>query len=356
MLTPAKIGFVLLSSLRYPIPSTRIAVLNMLPFLRAAGFDARIVFEPTRSTETPDLPDLATWLQAEGFKIVYFQKVHGDSAVALSRKLRAVGIKTIFGVCDLIDVAMAEATDATITVTDYLKSCYPTGLQAKISVVHDGIEQPLWQKVDWGLHSGSRSQPLRAVLVTSMPLDRLSVLTNPPYWLRVTIVGRYPPMNQRQQRLREARWQFESQRGWRNKLSYLRFLANPLIQRVAWDPSDVYAILRAADIGVIPIETNAADGALTGWQVKSENRLTLKMAVGLPVIATPIPAYEPVIQQGRNGFFARDKAEWLKYLSVLRDPTLRRSIGLQARQTALADYSMELQARKLIAVLRGLIG
>jgi glycosyltransferase involved in cell wall biosynthesis len=80
------------------------------------------------------------------------------------------------------------------------------------------------------------------------------------------------------------------------------------------------------------------------------------MAMGLPVIATPIPAYRPVVRQGQNGFLAHDKAEWLSGLSALRDPALRRSIGQQARQTALAEYSMERQAEKLIAVLRGLVG
>ena len=354
MLNPVKIGFVLLSSEHNPIPSTRISVLNMLPFLRAARFDPHIVFAPTPSVETPDVSGLATRLQADGFQIVYFQKVHGDSVLALVRELRAVGIKTVFGVCDLIDVAMADATHATITVTDYLKSCYPTELQYKISVVHDGVEQSVLHKTDWGSHHGSRTQPLRAVLVTSVNLDRLPVLIDPPNWLHVTIVGRYPAKIQRRQRTREARWQFSGQTGWRARLNYLKFLTNPRIARVAWTPDHVYTAMQQADIGIIPIESHSADGALDGWQVKSENRLTLKMAMGLPVIATPIPSYLPVIRQGDNGYLAKDKAAWLKDLAALRDPHRRRNIGQQARLTALAQYSMERQAERLIAVLGSL--
>ncbi|MDO8264608.1 MAG: glycosyltransferase [Gallionella sp.] len=355
MTARTKIGFVLPSSARNPIPSTRIAVLNMLPFLRAAQFDPHIVFEPPQNTETPDVSGLATRLKAEGFRIVFFQKVHGASIVALAYKLRLADIKTVFGVCDVVEPAMVEATDATVTVTDYLKSLHPSALQTRISTVHDGIEQPLLHKTDWGSHSGSRARPLRAVLVTSVRLDRLPVLVNPPNWLQVTIVGHYPAADRRLQRLREARWQLAGQAGWREQLSYLRFLANPHIQRVAWNAVGVYDAMRQADIGIIPIETDTAQGALDGWQVKSENRLTLKMAVGLPVIATPIPAYEPVVRQGRNSFLARNEAEWLSYLSALRDPVLRRSIGQQARQTALAEYSMERQAEKLLAVLRRLV-
>lgn len=354
-LTQIKIGFVLLSTAQKPAPSTRISVLSMFPFLRAAQFDPHIVFEPPGNTETPDVSGLTTRLHTEGFQIIYFQKVHGESVLALARDLRTIGIKTVFGVCDLVDLAMAEATDATITVTDYLKSLYHEQLQSKIFVVHDGIEHPELHKTEWGSHSGSRIQPLRAVLVTSMSLDRLPVLQNPPSWLQVSIVGRYPVATDKLQRLREARWQLEDQTGWAERLQYLRFLANRRIKRVAWNSKLVYAAMNQADIGIIPIETHIADGALTGWPVKSENRLTLKMSMGLPVIATPIPAYEPVIQQGQNGFLADNRAEWLICLSALRDPSLRCRLGEQARQTALSRYSMVKQAEKLITVLRSLV-
>lgn len=354
MHSPIKIGFVLLSGAKNPIPSTRIAVLNMFAFLRSAQFDPHIVFDPSKSNETPDLTGLAPKLQADGFQIVYFQKVHGDSAVALAHELRSMGIKTVFGVCDLVDEAMAHATDATVTVTDYLKNLYPAPLRPKIFVVHDGIEQPTLHKRDWGTHIGSRGEPLRAVLVTSVALDRLPLLVNPPSWLEVTIVGRYPAADDRQRRFREARWQFAVQPGWPARLEHLRFLSNPRIKRQAWNAERVYAAMQQADIGIIPIETRTSNGAMPGWQVKSENRLTLKMAMGLPVIATPIPAYEAVIKQGQNGFLADSKAEWLRDLSALRDPALRRSIGQQARQSALDGYSMERQAERLIAVLRGL--
>ena len=46
MPTPIPVGFVLLSNSRDPQPSTRISVLKMLPYLRAAGYDPHILFEP----------------------------------------------------------------------------------------------------------------------------------------------------------------------------------------------------------------------------------------------------------------------------------------------------------------------
>lgn len=337
------------------MPSTRIVVLNMFPYLRAANFDPYIVFEPAASTAMPVLPDLAAQLKSQGFHIIFFQKVHSPSAVTLACKLRAAGIKTVFGICDYVQLPMVEATDATIAVTDHLKSLHPAALQSKIYVVHDGIEQPTLHKSSWGTHRGSISRPLKAVLVTSVGLTRLPVLISPPGWLEVTIVGAYAPALQRLQRWRDALWEFRVKKGLSEKLQYLRFVLNPRIKRLAWDATDVYTQTEQADIGIIPIESDIKQGALTGWQMKSENRLTLKMAMGLPVVATPIPSYLPVVQHGVNGFLAHDPTEWLSCLTALRDPEFRKSMGQQARQTAVTRYSMDRQAEKLIGVLRSLV-
>jgi hypothetical protein len=355
---PIKVGFVLLSNSQAPIPSTRIAVLNMFPFLRACNVDPHIVFDPLQATETPDLSCLAPRLVAEGFRIVVFQKVHGQSVEEAARQLREAGIKTVYCVCDLVDPRMAEATDATIVVTDYLRSLYPPALQPKVHVVHDGVERPEQYKTEWSPHAGSLIRPLRAVLVTSAPLDHLPVLGTSPAWLEVTIVGRYPPAGRMIERMRYARWKMAGKTNVRSRLEYAKFLANRRIRCVAWDPVGVYERMRRADIGIIPIETfseHLPGMPSPAWKVKSENRLTMKMGVGLPVIATPIPSYETVIEQGKNGFLARSEQEWKEYLDLLRDPQLRRLIGEQARESVLKRYSMEEQAHRLLDVFVSLL-
>ena len=355
MTASIKIGFVLLSNSKKSIPSTRVVVLNMLPYLRAAGFDPHIVFDPATSTKTPDVTGLAAKLKAENFQIIFFQKVFGDSVLALAHELRAAGIKTVFSICDFVNPAMCDATDATIVVTGFLKSLYPEPLQSKIFVVHDGAERESLQKTQWSNHTGSRLKPLHAVLVTSASLGHLPLLGSPPPWLKVTIVGNYEPDSNRLRRLRENQWHLAKQPGTIQKLKYLRFLANPNIRCQAWGADSVYSAMRNADIGIIPIAVDAVRDPTGEWQLKSENRLTLKMAAGLPVVATPIPSYEPVIDQGNNGYLARTDEQWMRYLQALRDPDARKAIGMRARETALTRYSMDLQASKLIAVLRQLV-
>lgn len=356
---PVKVGFALLSNSQAPLPSTRICVLNMLPFLREAHFDPHIVFEPDQetATETPDMPDLAERLVQEGFRVVFFQKVHGPSTEALARKLSQAGIKTVFAVCDHVLPAMVEATDATVTVTDYLKTLYPRAQHAKIHVVHDGIENPDARKAAWSDHRGSRAQPLRATLVTSASLSQLPVIGDPPDWLKVSIVGRYAPAGKVLRRLREARWKVAEQRP-DERLNYVSFLLNRRIERLAWDPVGVYEHMCAADIGIIPVELpiDPKTGRTPpGELVKSENRLTMKMSTGLPVIATPIPSYEAIIEQGVNGFLARSRADWVSCLEALRDPALRREMGARARAAVLERYSKKEQARRLLAVLHELL-
>jgi len=327
----------------------------MFPFLVDAGFDPHVIFEPEIETRRPDVTGVAPLVKDSGFQIVVFQKVHGRSAEALAREISGGRTKTVYMVCDVVDIPMVEAADATIAVTNFLKSLYPPHLHHKIHVVHDGIERADAHKTSWSDSRGSPRRPLNAVLITSFNLDSLPLLRTTPDWLNISIVGRYPPENQPFQRLRTAMWSLAGQRSARERLAYLRFLADRRIQRIAWSPSRVYEAVRRADIGIIPVDTSneeADEGGPPYWQVKSENRLTLMMSAGLPVIATPIPSYESVITHGENGLFARSLEDWRFHLEALRDPGYRRELGEQARASVMERYSMEQQARLLIAALR----
>jgi glycosyltransferase involved in cell wall biosynthesis len=295
----------------------------------------------------------------EGFQVIVFQKVGGSSVEALAGQLRAAGVRTVFCVCDFIDQGMAAATDATVVISDFLKSLYPPALQHKIHVVHDGIEHPELFRPRASRRRGTFTDPLRAVLVTSVDYDHLPQIITPPRWLKVTIVGRYVPSNAVVKRVGQMRREFLRQPGTGQRLAYLRFLADWTIRCAAWDPISVYRHMQEADVGIIPVDAaEPAPGSaepVPSWKVKSENRLSMKMCMGLPVVATPIPSYEPLIRQGENGFFARSRGEWLDHLETLRDPAVRERIGHAARASVLQRYSMEEQARLLSNVLRSLV-
>lgn len=346
-----RIGFVLLSNSACPLPSTRIAVLNLFPLLKAAGYKPEIIFEPASATETPELSGLAKRAAARGCEIVYFQKVHGPSVLAEMRDLREKGIRTVYGVCDRIDDEIVRATDATTIVTEFLRQQHAPELHSRIHVVHDGIERPEL------CHPHADRPPaatLRAVLVTSSALETIPVLGRVPRQLDLTVVGRYPENPSLTQAIRghlkRALLQ-PSQPG-------LGTLRSTGFRTRAWHPERVYGDLLDTDIGIIPVDTRfdpLPGRNVSYWEVKSENRLTLKMALGLPVIASPVPAYLDIVEQGVNGYIARSRAEWLDAIEVLRNPEHRRRVGSAARRSVLERFSREAQAQKLIAVFEDLL-
>lgn len=358
MATQVKVGFVLLSNSGNPIPSTRIAALNMFPFMRAAGIEPHIVFEPEQGTEAPDLTGLVARVIRDNFDVIVFQKVHGRSVESTAMELRTAGIKTIYLVCDLIETSMASITDATIVVTNYLRSLYPVWLQAKIHVVHDGIEHPETSKTDWGTHRGSRVRPLRAVLVTSAYMDCLPAIDSLPSWLQIIIVGRYLPRNRIFHRFQQALWAVANRESLPDKIRCISFFTSKQVRRIPWSQETVYTEMAMADIGIIPVDTTVvamSDGLVPSWKIKSENRLSMKMSISLPVIATEIPSYTPLIEQGVSGFLAQNNSDWIDAFEVLRDPAARERIGRSGRKAVEKQYSMQEQARLFILILNAVI-
>ena len=355
--TRARIGFVLLSSAEDPIPSTRIAALNIIPNLAAAGYEPVILYGPRVPKVQPDLsPQTDSILDAECDAVV-FQKVHGPSVERIVEALTERGIVTMYCVCDQVDEEMTRKTDATITVTDFLRDLYPSYLREKVHVVHDGIERPDEYRLQRSSHRGSVTRPLNAVLVTSKRLEELPALAHIPPWLRVTIVGRYPPSTQLCSRLRHDRWTLQQASDSKRQIAFLRFLLHPRVRRVQWTSEGVYSAMKQADIGIIPIDRYGAEDQERlppDWMLKSENRLTMKMAAALPVVATPIPSYETLIRNGKNGFLANSDSDWQDALEALRNPSLRLEIGRQARSDVIERFSIDSQATSFMAVLESL--
>ena len=353
---PVKVGFVLASNLYKSLASTRVFAWNLFPYLKAANYDPIVCFEPVVAQEYPDVPGLSERMHDLGIEVAIFQKVHGPSVLQEVGKLSEKGIKTIYGVCDFIDNEMVAATDATIVVTDYLKGLYAPQLHDRIHVVHDGIENPDLYKTDYcAVSRGTRSNPpLQAVLVTGDELLEIPVIETPPDFVEITVIGYYPAAGSVTQRLKHVYRNIRSSATFRQNSLVVRRLFGRGFKTVNWDMNTVHKLMRDADIGIIPIDMRPdpmPNQNASPWQVKSENRLTMKMAVGLPVIASPVPSYLPVVDQGRNGFIATTRDDWNACFEELRDSRTRQRIGQNARISVLHMFSKEAQARKLARVI-----
>jgi glycosyltransferase involved in cell wall biosynthesis len=96
---------------------------------------------------------------------------------------------------------------------------------------------------------------------------------------------------------------------------------------VTWTLDGWQHALAGCDIAVVPANFRRQPA-------KSNNRASNAMALGLPVIASPLPAYLEFIVHGENGFLAESEEDWLNCIRILANPEVRRRIGQAGKQTA----------------------
>lgn len=87
---------------------------------------------------------------------------------------------------------------------------------------------------------------------------------------------------------------------------------------------------------------------------KSSVKATVAMALGLPVICSPIQSYKEIIKNGENGFICETNEQWKDALIKLKDSKLREKIG-KAGKESVKEYSLSAIANQWKEVLTDLI-
>ena len=119
---------------------------------------------------------------------------------------------------------------------------------------------------------------------------------------------------------------------------------------VAW--RDLPAVMAGLDVNLAPLEMDSPF-----CQAKSELKYVEAGAVGIPTVATPIPAFRKAISPGVNGLLADTREEWRAALDLLvRRPDRRREVGEAARRDVETRYTPEQGAEELAAALSGILG
>jgi len=123
-----------------------------------------------------------------------------------------------------------------------------------------------------------------------------------------------------------------------------------------WDGADI-----KWDINTWPDVLNTADVVLCPQRedvqpAKSNVKVTAAMALGIPVIASPIQSYQEVITNGLNGFLCEtaNKGQWAQALSILSSENRRIQFGLNGQGTV-DRFRMPVIANKLESILRKMI-
>ncbi len=122
------------------------------------------------------------------------------------------------------------------------------------------------------------------------------------------------------------------------------------IDSLNWvDSDEAPKTIQGFDIGLMPLEDNK-------WnRGKCAFKTIEYMACAVPAIISPVGENNYVIQDGQNGFLAKDKIEWCdKIKKIVFDQNLKIRLGATGQQTIKEKYSYESNVPKLIEIFNNL--
>jgi glycosyltransferase involved in cell wall biosynthesis len=116
-----------------------------------------------------------------------------------------------------------------------------------------------------------------------------------------------------------------------------------------WSEATEARDISLLDVGIMPIPDEPWERGKCGY------KLIQYMASGIPVVASPVGANKELVKHGENGFLANSPTQWSHYLRLLiRDPDLRRHMGLAGRRQVEKQYSVDSVVPKLALLLKSL--
>ena len=119
------------------------------------------------------------------------------------------------------------------------------------------------------------------------------------------------------------------------------------VECLPWSAETEVQDLRPLDVGLMPLPDDEWSRGKCGMKALQY------MALGIPPVVSPVGENTRIVQDGTNGFHAREDDEWVERIRrLLRDAALRRRLGAEARRTVEARYSALIHAPRMASVLR----
>ncbi|MFT5369858.1 MAG: glycosyltransferase involved in cell wall biosynthesis, partial [Candidatus Latescibacterota bacterium] len=80
------------------------------------------------------------------------------------------------------------------------------------------------------------------------------------------------------------------------------------------------------------------------------------MALGLPVVASPVEINREIVDDGENGFWADTSDDWVRCLSrLIEDVDLRQRMGQAGRKKMERDFSLQQSSQRLFGILQSFV-
>lgn len=126
------------------------------------------------------------------------------------------------------------------------------------------------------------------------------------------------------------------------------FIEPPGVETVKkhWELDREATDLLDFDVGLMPLADDPWTRGKCGFKIVQY------MAAGLPTVASPVGVNPEIVRDGENGFLARDPAEWEDRLEqLLASASLRRMMGAAGRRTAERDFDLSRWSGEFARVL-----
>lgn len=109
-----------------------------------------------------------------------------------------------------------------------------------------------------------------------------------------------------------------------------------------WSIESEIEDLQNFDIGIMPLEDDE-------WSRNKYYKLLQYFAVGIPAVVSAVGICRDIVDDGVNGFLAKDEDAWINKISMLiENPELRKRLGENGREKAVSRYSYEANSPILI--------
>ena len=117
-----------------------------------------------------------------------------------------------------------------------------------------------------------------------------------------------------------------------------------------WRIADEVACFAGFAVGLMPLDD-------TPWaRAKCAFKAIQYMALGIPVVASPVGMNRDLIRDGVNGFLAADGSAWFSALdALLADGDLARRVGAAGRATVERDYALSREGPRVAGLVRDVL-
>jgi glycosyltransferase involved in cell wall biosynthesis len=313
-------------------PSSRFRIRQCIQPLREFGIEVSEHWPLISRYKIEPLPWLVAALRVPGLVASRFSNVTWLGRELLSGRFsleRLAGTKRVFDVDDAIwqpyqsdfSAEIVEQCDGVIAGNRFLADHYEK-LGKKVWLVPTSVDTDVWKPADrkrdgkWIMGWTGTWANLEFLYGIEEPLA--DFLTQHPDSSLLVLCDRQPTFKS----LPSDRWEF-----------------------ARWSIDSEVSLGQRMDVGLMPLKDSELSRGKCGF------KMLAYMALGLPVVVSPVGVNQEILARGQIGFPARSTNDWFEALQRLyQDAELSNRMGQTGRQVVKQHYSVRTNVAKLAEI------